>query len=80
MVDDLIGDGDILVVDRNREMVCGKMAVVYLRDRNETTLKRIYPEGERVLLEPAHPTMPPFYADASDVQVQGRPVAVIRRL
>jgi repressor LexA len=80
MVDDLVGNGDLLIVERRPEAERGQMAVVHLRDRNETTLKRIYPEGSMVRLQPAHPTLPPFYADAQDVEVQGRVVAVIRRL
>lgn len=79
MVNDLVGDGDILIVERQQDAVRGQMAVVHLCDRNEATLKRIYPEGKVVRLQPAHPTMAPFYADARDVQVQGRVVAVVRR-
>ena len=80
MVDDLVADGDIVIVERRQEAARGQMAVVHLRDRNAATLKRIYPEGERVRLQPAHPTMQAFYANASDVEVQGRVVAIIRRL
>jgi repressor LexA len=80
MVDDLVADGDIVIVERLQEAARGQMAVVHLRDRNAATLKRIYPEGERVRLQPAHPTMQAFYANASDVEVQGRVVAIIRRL
>jgi repressor LexA len=79
MVDDLVGDGDLLIVERQQEVVRGQMAVVHLRDRNATTLKRIYPEGKQVRLQPAHPTLEPFYADARDVSVQGRVVAVVRQ-
>jgi repressor LexA len=79
MVDDLVGDGDILVIERRQEAAQGQMAIVYLKDRNEATLKRIYREGRRVRLQPAHPTLQPLYADAKDVQVQGRVVALIRR-
>ncbi|MBN1139421.1 MAG: repressor LexA [Anaerolineae bacterium] len=80
MVDDLVADGDIVIVERIQEASRGQMAVVHLRDRNAATLKRIYPEGERVRLQPAHPTMKAFYASAADVEVQGRVVAIIRRL
>jgi repressor LexA len=80
MVDDLVGDGDILIVERRQEAHRGQMAVVHLLDRNEATLKRFYPEGRRVRLQPAHPTLEPIYVDARDVQVQGRVVAVIRRI
>lgn len=79
MVEDLVGDGDILIVERQQDAARGQIAVVHLQDRNEATLKRIYPEGQRVRLQPSHPSMPPFYANARDVRVQGRVVAVIRR-
>jgi repressor LexA len=79
MVDDLVGDGDLLIVERREEASTGQMAVVLLQDRNEATLKHVYPEGKRVRLQPAHPTMAPFYAEARNVKVQGRVVAVIRR-
>jgi repressor LexA len=80
MVDELVGDGDILVVERQQEALRGQVAVVHLRDRNEATLKRIFREGEQVRLQPAHPTMIPLYEDARNVAIQGRVVAVIRRL
>jgi len=79
MVEDLVDDGDILIVERRPAARRGLMAVVHLRDRNEATLKRVYPEGDRVRLQPAHPTMLPFYADAKDVQIQGQVVAIIRQ-
>jgi len=79
MVEELVGDGDILIVERQTEARRGQMAIVHLKDRNAATLKRVYPEGERVRLQPAHPSMAPIFADARDVQVQGRVVAVIRR-
>lgn len=79
MVDELVGDGDLVIVERRQEAVRGQMAIVHLRERNEATLKRVYPEGNRVRLQPAHPTLPPFYADARDVAIQGRVVAVVRQ-
>jgi repressor LexA len=80
MVDEFIADGDLLIVERQEEARRGHTAVVHLQDRNEATLKRVFPEGDRVRLQPAHPSMPSIYADARDVRVQGRVVAVIRQL
>ena len=80
MVDDLVADGDIVIVERRQEALRGQMAVVHLRDRNAATLKRVYPEGERVRLQPAHPIMGAFYVDASEVEIQGRVVTIIRRV
>jgi repressor LexA len=79
MIEDLVADGDVLIVERLPETCRGQMAVVHLRDRNEATLKRVYPEGDRVRLQPAHPTMLPFYVHAKDVQIQGQVVAIIRQ-
>lgn len=79
MVEDLVGDGDVVIVEPQQEARRGQMAVVHLQDRNEVTLKRVYPEGKLVRLQPAHPTMDAIYVDAKDVQIQGRVVAIIRR-
>lgn len=80
MVDDLVADGDIVIIERRQEASRGQMAVVHLRDRNAATLKRVYPEGELVRLQPAHPIMEAFYVDASEVEIQGRVVTIIRRV
>jgi len=58
----------------------GEMVAVWLKAEGETTLKRFYREGTRVRLQPANVTMSPIYADADDVEIQGKVVAVIRRL
>ncbi len=80
MIDDLVADGDLIIAERRTEAARGQMAIVHLRDRNQATLKRVYQEGDRVRLQPAHPTMAAFYVGAEDVEIQGRVVAVIRRL
>jgi repressor LexA len=80
MIDALVADGDVIVVERQNHVPRGKMAVVHLRERNEATLKYVYPEGDRVRLQPAHPTMPAFYVPSDDVEIQGRVVTIIRRL
>jgi repressor LexA len=79
MIDALVGDGDLLIVERKAEAARGQMAVVHLRSQNAATLKYLYPEDERVRLQPAHPTLPAFHVPARDVQVQGRVVAIVRR-
>jgi repressor LexA len=56
------------------------MVAVWLRDKEETTLKKFYHEGKRIRLQPANPTMQPIYADPDDVEVQGKVVMVIRQL
>jgi repressor LexA len=81
MVDALVNDGDVVVMRQVRRVENGEMAAVWLRDREETTLKRIYWEGGRVRLQPANPTMQPIFVDDPEqVEVRGKVVMVIRRL
>lgn len=72
MIDDGIFDGDIVVIEPRQTADPGEMVVAWIKIREETTLKRWYPEGERVRLQPRNSSMPPIYEDATDVEVQGR--------
>jgi repressor LexA len=72
MIDALVNDGDLVVMETARSADNGDMVAVWLKDRQETTLKKIYYEGDRVRLQPANMTMEPIYARAADVEVQGK--------
>lgn len=78
MIDALVRDGDLIIVKPTPQVEAGEMAVVWLADRQETTLKHVYPEGDYVRLQPAHPAMPPLRVPAAVVRIQGRVVQVIR--
>jgi len=79
MIDAMVNDGDIVIMKKVEEAKNGEMVAVWLRDRDETTLKYFYLEGGRVRLQPANPTMRPILIDdPSIVQVQGKVVMVIR--
>jgi repressor LexA len=80
MIDALVNDGDIVVMKHQEVAENGDMVAVWLRDREETTLKKFYHEGNRIRLQPANPTMQPIYASPSDVEIQGKVVMVIRQL
>ncbi|MSP12720.1 MAG: repressor LexA [Chloroflexi bacterium] len=83
MIDALIHDGDVVVMRPAAQAENGEMVAVWLADTGETTLKRFYREGEkgeRVRLQPENRDMSPIYVDASRVRVQGRVVAVVRRV
>ena len=80
MIDALIADGDIVLMRYQETAENGQMAAVRVVDRNEVTLKRIYFEGNQVRLQPANPTMEAWYEPASNVQVQGRVVGVVRAM
>jgi repressor LexA len=72
MIDALVNDGDLVLMEQTAAWDDGDMVAVWLKDRQETTLKKIYHEGNRVRLQPANAAMDPIYADARDVEVQGR--------
>jgi len=80
MIDALINDGDIVVMRHQKEAENGDLVAVWLKGEKETTLKRFYLEGGRVRLQPANPRMEPIYVHPSDVEIQGKVVAVIRQL
>lgn len=81
MIDAMIHDGDVVIMRPHKDVQDGDLVAVWLEDREETTLKRIYREDVRIRLQPANPLMQPIYIDdPSVVHVQGRVVAVIRQL
>jgi repressor LexA len=80
MVDALINDGDIVLLRRQETCENGETVAVWLRDQKETTLKRLYFEGERVRLQPANVTMDPIYTQPDNVEIQGKLVTVVRSI
>jgi len=80
MIDALIGDGDIVLMEPTNTAQDGDMVAVWLKDRQEVTLKRLYQEKTGIRLQPANPTLTPFYESPENVEVQGRVVGVIRKL
>jgi repressor LexA len=80
MIDALIHDGDIVVMHHQERVENGELAAVWLRDKEETTLKRFYLEGEQVRLQPANPLMAPMFFPSANVQIMGKVLLVIRQL
>lgn len=80
MVEALINDGDIVVMRHQKVAETGETVAVWLKDRNETTLKKFYPEGEWVRLQPGDPRAKPICVRASNVEIQGKVMAVIRQV
>jgi repressor LexA len=81
MVDAMVNDGDVVVMQQVQEWRNGDMVAVWLKDKEETTLKHIYRDGNRVRLQPANPTMSPIIVDNPEaLEVQGKVVLVVRQL
>lgn len=77
MIEEGIHDGDYVVVRRRDQADPGEMVVALVGD--EATLKRIYPEGPLVRLQPANARMQPLLVPADQVRVQGVVVGLMRR-
>jgi len=78
MQDEAILDGDYILVEKTSAVRNGEI-VVALVDGMESTLKRIYKEGEKVRLQPSNAAMQPVIVPAAAVQVQGRVIGVLRK-
>jgi len=77
MIEDQIADGDYVIVRRQRTAQKGQI-VVAITDEGEATLKRWFPEKNRIRLEPANSSMKPIYV--KDARVLGVVVGVVRKL
>ena len=72
-----INDGDIVVVRETSAAEDGDIVVAVV-ENEEATLKRLRRSGERISLEAANPAYPARLFSASDVEVRGRLVGLIR--
>jgi repressor LexA len=77
MLGEGILDGDWVVVERRQEAEPGEMVVALIGQ--DATLKRFYPEGEVIRLQPSNPSMAPIRVPANEVRVQGVVVGLMRR-
>jgi len=80
MIDALIDDGDIVLMETADSAENGEMVAVWLKDREEVTLKKIYVESDRVLLKPANQRLKPMQQNPDNVEIQGKVIGVIRKL
>ena len=77
MIEDSIMDGDHVIVRKQRTARKGQI-VVAITEEGEATLKRWYPEANRIRLEPANSAMKPIYVE--DARILGTVVGVVRRI
>jgi len=78
MIEEGIHDGDFVIVLRREVAEPGEMVVALVGGEN-ATLKRFYPEGPVIRLQPANPAMQPIRVPAQDVRVQGVVVGLMRK-
>jgi repressor LexA len=85
MIEDLIDDGDLVVVRPQETANNGDIVVALIMNQGPSTegvatLKRIYRERDQVRLQPANAAMQPIFVDPNQLRVQGKVVSVIRYL
>lgn len=78
MIDEHIQDGDYVVIESRESADPGEM-VVALIDNENVTLKKFYPEGTQVRLQPANEALAPIILDGTRVKIQGVVASVMRR-
>ena len=81
MVGDGILDGDMVFVRKQSTATHGAIVVALIE--KEATVKRYYPEGDRVRFQPSNPAMEPIYVHRNDFvesMLIGKVVGVFRRL
>lgn len=81
MIEDGIFDGDFLFVRKTPHANAGDIVVALIED--EATVKRYYPEGDRIRFQPANKDMQPIYvtkASFRSTSLLGVVVGVYRRM
>ena len=79
MIEDHICDGDMVLIERGHDFTDGDI-VVALVGGTDASLKRIYREPRNMVrLQPANAAMKPMHYPASEVEVQGKLLAVLRK-
>ncbi len=81
MIDDGIFDGDYLFVRKTASASPGEIVVALIED--EATVKRYFPEGDRVRFQPANKDFQPIYVHKSEfkqTQILGTVVGVYRKM
>lgn len=81
MIDDGIHDGDFLFVRKAPSAHPGDIVVALIED--EATVKRFYPESDRIRFQPANKDMDPIYVNKSQFKqtmILGKVVGVYRKV
>jgi len=80
LIDAFVDDGDIVLIQQITTVEDGELAAVWLKNQQEVTLKKIYREKDRIRLQPANKEMQPMYFAPEEVEIQGKVIAVLRKL
>ena len=79
MIDAGIMEDDIIIMEKTNRAKRGDMVIAYVSSREEHTVKRYYPNGPTVTLQPDNKNYDPLIEDAKDVSIEGKVIGVVRR-
>ncbi len=80
MIDALVDSGDLVILNYQKTANNGDMVAAWIMDREETTLKYFFREGTMVRLQPANANYEPILVPAEQVEIQGKVIAIVRKL
>ena len=85
MIGDGIFDGDYIFVRKQLQAASGEIVVAVIDSSagTEATVKRFYPEGDRIRFQPSNPRLKPIYVNRDEfreTQIIGVVVGVYRKM
>jgi repressor LexA len=85
MIGDGIFDGDYIFVRKQLHAASGEIVVAMIDNTSgsEATVKRYYPEGDRIRFQPSNPRLKPIFVNRDDfreTQIIGVVVGVYRKM
>jgi repressor LexA len=80
MIDAHITEGDFIIVKPQDSAAAGEIVVALVGE--EATVKRFFPEGDRVRLQPENTRLAPIYVtrDDPEFRVVGRVIGLVRKM
>lgn len=80
MIDANIKDGDYVIIQKQSQVEQGEIAIVLID--NETTVKRVYKEKDKIRLQPENESMLPIIIDPKEKEISiiGKLNGVIRKI
>ncbi len=79
MIDAGIIEDDIIIMEKTNRARRGDMVIAHVKSREEHTVKRYYPNGPSVTLQPENRDYEPMIEDAGDISIEGKVIGVVRR-
>jgi len=77
MIEEFICDGDYVIVENRNHAHAGEVVIAMI-NYEEATLKKYFPEKDRIRLQPANHNMEPIFVEPEKLSIHGVVVGVLR--